>query len=182
MHVTQLGHFVTPEVVATHFHLKEGDVVADLGAGSGFFLETLAMAVGPTGQVFACEIQKNLVEKLGDMVRSEGLSNVTPLWCDIKEVRGIKLVDGALDAAIMVNVLFQIEEREAVVREIYRTVRTGGVLHLIDWNDSPDGVGPQPQLVITKEEAIDLFESNGFIFERDYPAGDHHYGLAFRTI
>ena len=43
------GRFVVPEVVSTHFHIKEGDIVADFGAGSGFFLKILSKAVGSEG-------------------------------------------------------------------------------------------------------------------------------------
>ena len=48
-----------PDVVATHFHLKEGDSVADFGAGS-VFLKTLSTAVGPNGKSFACENSKGV--------------------------------------------------------------------------------------------------------------------------
>ena len=94
------GKFVSPEVVASHFHLKAGDRVADFGAGSGFYLKTLSNLVGPSGKVYACEIQKPLVEKLGDFVRLNGLSNVVTLWCDLEEPNGIKIQDGRLLARL----------------------------------------------------------------------------------
>lgn len=176
------GRFVVPEVVSSHFHFKEGDVVADFGAGSGFYLKILSEAVGQTGKVFACEIQKSLVDKLGDIIRLQGLGNVTPLWCDLEEPQGIKIRNEVLDAAILVNTLFQLEDRHVALVEMRRTIRSGGVLHVIDWAESFGGLGPQPAQVITKEAAIDLLEAAGFIYERDYPAGDHHYGIAFRAV
>jgi ubiquinone/menaquinone biosynthesis C-methylase UbiE len=174
------GRFVHPDTVATHFHLKEGDLVADFGAGSGFFLKTLSEGVGESGRVYACEIQKGLVEKLGEQARVLGLGNIHPLWCDLEEENGIKIGTGELDAAILVNTLFQMEERDRAVREMARTVRKGGNFFVIDWTESFAGIGPQPGHVIVADEAKNLFESNGFVFEREYPAGDHHYGLAFR--
>ena len=91
MSFTLPGRFVIPAVVATHFHLREGDQVADLGAGSGFFLKVLSEAVGPSGKVYACEIQKSLVEKLAETARVQGLFNIVPLWCDLEESRGKKI-------------------------------------------------------------------------------------------
>ncbi|MBY0310385.1 methyltransferase domain-containing protein [Patescibacteria group bacterium] len=176
------GRFVVPEVVASHFHFKVGDVVADFGSGSGFFLKVLTEAVGPTGRVFACEVQKNLVEKLGDQVRLQGLQNVTPLWCDLEESGGIKLRDGVLDGALLSNTLFQLEDKVTAVREMRRTLRSGGVMHIIDWTDSFGGLGPSSAMVITKEQTIDMLEAHGFVFEREYPAGEHHYGLSFRAV
>jgi ubiquinone/menaquinone biosynthesis C-methylase UbiE len=174
------GRFVVPEIVATNFHLRDGDQVADLGAGSGFFLKALSTAVGETGRVYACEIQKQLVEKLGEQARIQGLGNVHPLWCDLEEENGIPLQRQSLDALVMVNTLFLIQDKETMVGEAYRILRTGGTFHLVDWTESFGGLGPQPQQVYGKGDAIALFESKQFIYEREYPAGDHHYGVSFR--
>jgi len=182
MNLVLPGRFVIPDVVSTHFHLKEGDSVADFGAGNGFFLKTLSVAVGPEGKVYACDIQKSLVEKLGEFARLSGLTNIHPLWCDLEEFGGIKLLDNTLDAGILVNTLFQIELKDAALQEMRRVLRPGGVLHVIDWSESFGGLGPQPKDVITKKEAVDLCEANRFMLEREYPAGDHHYGFAVRKV
>ena len=171
-----------PEVVATHFHLREGDNVADYGAGSGFFLKSLSNAVGNTGRVFACEIQKNLVEKLGEVARNQGLGNIHPLWCDLEEAGGIKIGTAELDAAILVNTLFMIDDKVTAVQEMGRTVRSGGKFFVIDWTESFAGLGPQPEQVIVSQAVEDLFEANGFVLDREYPTGEHHYGLAFRKV
>lgn len=180
MNLPTAGRFVVPDVVATHFHLREGDVVSDFGAGIGFFLKAISQAVGPEGRVYACEIQRQLVDKIGDTIRSQNLLNVRPLWCDLEEMQGIKIRDGELDAGFLINTLFQIEDKETAIKEMARTVRSGGKFFVIDWSESFAGMGPQPSAVITADQVKDLFESNGFVFERDFPTGEHHYGLAFR--
>lgn len=176
------GRFVIPDVVCSQFHLREGDIVADFGAGTGFFSETLSRTVGEKGRVYACEIQKQLVESLGARTRELGLGNVHPLWCDLEEPNGIKIANGELDAGILVNTLFMIENKEAAAKEIGRTIRSGGKLFVVDWTESFAGMGPSPDNVCVASEATALFESNGFVFEREYPTGDHHYGLAFRKV
>lgn len=176
------GRFVMPEVVSSHFHLNEGDQVVDLGAGNGFFLKILSEAVGPTGKVYACEIQKPLVEKLGEFARNSSLSNVVPLWCDAEEPGGIKLPDNSVDVALLINTLFQMENKEGALTEIRRVLKSDGVLQVIDWTESFNGLGPQPGDVVSKEQATDLCESHHFVFERDYPAGDHHYGFSVRKL
>jgi SAM-dependent methyltransferase len=168
--------------VASHFHVRDGDLVGDFGAGSGAFLPALSKKVGETGRVFACEIQRGLVDKIGTLIHTERLHNVDPLWCDLESENGIKIPDGCLDVAIVVNTLFQLEERERAITEKRRTLRSGGVLYLVDWSESFGGAGPHPDCVICKQLAIDLFEAAGFIFEREYPCGDYHYGLAFRAL
>ena len=182
MRYTNRMKFVIPDVVASQFHLREGDKVGDFGAGSGFFMKILSNLVGPEGRVYACEIQKQLIEKLGDQARLQGLQNVELLWCDLEENNGSKIATDTLDAGIMVNTLFQFEERESAAIEIRRILRTGGKLLIIDWSETVPGLGPTPDRLLTHDDCKVLFESNGFIFERDFPAGEHHYGLAFRAI
>ncbi len=177
---SMVGRFVVPSVVVSHFHLREGDQVGDFGAGSGYFTEVLSHAVGQTGRVYACEIQRELVEKIGQLARSRGLMNVDPLWCDLEEPRGIKINDNQLDVGILVNAFFQFEDKAGGVHEIMRTLRSGAKLFVIDWSQSFGGLGPQTQDVVTESAARDHFESAGFVFERQFDAGDHHYGLAFR--
>jgi len=176
------GKFVVPEIAASHFHLKEGDKVADFGAGSGFFLKVLTEGVGLSGKVYACEIQKQLVLKLGDYARLQGLLNVVPLWCDLEEAGGIKLPSDTLDVGLLINTLFQFEHKEVALQEIRRVIRPGGMLHVIDWSESFGGLGPQEGNVITKEASVALLEGQHFMLEHEYVAGDHHYGVAFRKI
>ena len=172
---TTPSRFVIPEQVASHFHIRPGDVIADLGAGSGYFVPELAKRTGPSGKVLACEIQKPLVEKIGEVSASQNLHHVHPLWCDLEEAEGLKIESAAVDIAILINTLFAIEDRITAVQEIGRVLRPGGKLFIIDWTESFGGLGPTPEMVVNKDEAIALLESNGFVFETEYPAGDHHY-------
>lgn len=182
MSETSASTFVVPDIVVSHFHLKPGDMVADFGAGSGFFLKSFSTRVGHEGKVYACEIQKKLVEKVSDQVRLLGLGNVYPLWCDLEEPNGIKIKDETLDVGILINTLFQIEDKETGIKEMARTIRSGGRLIVIDWTDSAQGMGPVPEHVVTAHDTAVLCENNGFVLEKEFSAGSHHYGLAFRKV
>lgn len=176
----QQKRFVIPEVVSTHFHVRQGDAVADFGAGSGYFIPVLSELVGQEGMVYACEIQKNLVETVGELARSNNLGNVTVLWSDMETENGTKVPTDALDAGLLINTLFQIEDKDAAFEEIKRTIRPGGKLFIVDWTESFAGLGPHSDQVITAEAASMLAEKHGFTKERTFEAGDHHYGIAFR--
>lgn len=177
-----LKRFVDPATVVSHFHIREGDIIADFGAGSGFYVELLAKKVGGQGRVYACEIQKELVEKIGTLARQKGLFVVHPLWCDLEQQGGAKIADGALDVAVMINTLFQCEDKVTVLHEVARTLRSGGKFFVVDWSDSFGGLGPQSDQVMTALGAQALAEESGFVYDRSFDAGDHHYGLAFRRI
>lgn len=174
--------FVMPEVVTSQFHLREGDAVADFGAGRGFFLRPLAETVGVEGQVHLCEIQKELVELVGEQIRLAGYQQAQVAWCDLEEAGGIPIADGVLDAAIVVNTLFQIEDKSTALAEMLRTLRSGGKLFVIDWSNTVPGLGPTADHLVTAADCTTLVESVDCVFERDFPAGEHHYGLAFRKV
>ncbi|MBX2866714.1 methyltransferase domain-containing protein [Candidatus Kaiserbacteria bacterium] len=171
--------FVHPDIICSHFHLREGDIVADLGAGVGFFTPALSRAVGASGRVYACEIQKNLLERLGVEARDHRLPNVELLWCDLEKEGGTELADGIIDTGVMINTFFQLEDKKTAIKEMARIIRKGGKLFLVDWSESFDGLGPRSDLVVQESEARRLFEEGGFRFKRNFPAGEHHYGLAF---
>lgn len=180
--ITGTKRFVDPNTVVSHFHVREGDVVADYGAGSGFYVEILARKVGQEGRVYACEIQRELVEKIGSLARQKGLFAVDPLWCDLEEVNGVKITSDTVDIGIMINTLFQLGDKKIALSEVARTLRSGGKFFIVDWSDSFGGLGPQQSEVITAAQAQALAEEQGFVYERAFDAGDHHYGLAFRKI
>lgn len=177
-----MTRFVIPETVSSHFHIREGDTVADFGAGVGYFIPELSKRVGSSGRVYACEIQKGLVERLGAQAHASGQHNVHPLWCDLEEAGGIHIADRTVDVGVLVNTLFILEEKEAAIQEMSRTLRKGAKFFVIDWTESFGGLGPTPEQVITADTVKVLLESNGFMYESDYPAGAHHYGLAFRKL
>jgi ubiquinone/menaquinone biosynthesis C-methylase UbiE len=180
MYPSTFGKFVDPKIVSSHFHLQEGDVVADFGAGSGHYMKPLAQAVGRSGKVYLCEIQRELVDALGIKAREDRISNAFPLWCDIEALGGVKLSDGILDAGLLSNVLFQFTNKESALREISRVMKKGAKIIIIDWSDSFGGLGPQSGSIVTEAGARTLLERAGFTFERSFPAGDHHYGVVYR--
>ena len=123
MYPKTFGKFIDPRVVVSHFHLREGDTIADFGAGSGHYMKPLSEAVGQSGKVYLCEIQKNLVETLGNMVHESRLRNIRTLWCDLEVPQGIKISDGALDAGLLSNTLFQFANKQAGLTEIPDSAR-----------------------------------------------------------
>jgi ubiquinone/menaquinone biosynthesis C-methylase UbiE len=172
--------FMNPTAAITHFHLREGEVFADFGTGAGQYIPELSKAVGTTGRVYACEIQKGLVERITELVQQQRLGNVHPIWCDLEVLQGTKLRDGLLDGGMLLNTLFQLENKGVALEEIARVIRKGGKLFVIDWADSFGGIGPHPSHVIKEDATKTLVEGHGFLFERSFPVADHHYGLAFR--
>ncbi|OHA49628.1 MAG: hypothetical protein A2Z62_01000 [Candidatus Terrybacteria bacterium RIFCSPLOWO2_02_42_20] len=179
--------FIKPEEIIKNFEIKPGMTVADFGSGSGHYALAVAQKMNNSGLpaeqagvVYAIDIQKNLLEKIKSEAEKQHLSNMEIIWADIESKEGTKLASGTLDFAIASNILFQIGDKEALAREIKRTLKNGGRAAVIDWSASFGGIGPAPKAVIPKKEAERIFIQEGFLEEREFPAGDNHYGIIFK--
>jgi len=173
--------FSDPQKNVESFELEPEMIVADLGAGSGFYAINSAKAV-KLGKVYAVDIQKELLERVKNMAVKEQLDNVELVWGDIEEAGGSKLEDGSVDAVIIANTLFQVENKKSLIDEAKRILKTKGKLLLVDWLDSYGGLGPKQSDIVGVQDAEDMFTAEGFKLERDISAGEHHYGLVFRKV
>lgn len=172
--------FSDPKSNLDQFGLEKGMKVADLGVGAGFYVLAAAKMVGEEGRIFALDVQKELVADVKRIAEKEELNNVEAIWGDIEKFEGTKIKSGSIDAAIVSNVLFQIEDKEAFLSEIERILKPGGKVLVVDWMDSFAGMGPHRDHLVTKEVAESLFASKGFSIEKRIDAGDHHYGFVTR--
>ena len=174
--------FSDPTHNIEQFRIQYGMRVADFGAGSGFYSLAASRAVGPHGHVYAVDVQKDLLTKLKNDAMKAGLANVEVVWGDIEHLGGSKIREGSIDAVIMSNVLFQMPDKATPALEAKRILKphTGKVL-VVDWRDTGSGMGPQAEHLFSQDKAREVFEKAGFTFDSSIAAGDHHYGLVFKT-
>ena len=158
--------------------LRESDIVADLGAGTGHYTIYAGKLV-PSGKVYAVEVQKDFVATINHKVKEAHLSNVECFWGNVEKIGGTKIKDGIVDVAIASNILFQVEDKDLFIEETKRILRSGGRVLLIDWADA-SGLGLL--VPVPKNKARELFEKKGFVFERDVDAGAHHYGMIMSKL
>jgi len=171
--------FSDPEKNIGQLFLREGMSVADLGAGSGAYTFAAAKKVGDKGRVYAVEVQKDMVAKVKNEAVRLGLGNVEALWGDIEELGGSKLAENSVDAVIVANVFFQVEDKNGLLAEAKRVLRPGGKVFFVDWADSFGGLGPHKDEVVTQSEAKKILGDAGLAHEKDFDAGEHHYGMIF---
>jgi ubiquinone/menaquinone biosynthesis C-methylase UbiE len=172
--------FSNPEENIAYADIREGMCVADLGAGTGAYSIPAAKRVGYTGKVYAVEVQKDLLARIKEDARRAHLSNIEAVWGDIERVGGTKLASHIIDVVILANVLFIVKDKDAIIQEVFRILKPGGTVLIIDWKDSYGGMGPSPQMLISKIHAEQLFNKYGFTLVRDVSAGPHHYGILLK--
>lgn len=169
--------FSDPKNNIMQLGLREGMSVADFGSGSGHYAIEASRIVGDGGRVYAIDIQQALVRKIKNLATAEHRGNIDVLWGDIEQIGGTKLRDESVDAVIIANDLFQVEEKDNVIAEAKRILKPKGKVLVIDWLDSFSGIGPALENIVRESEARELLLRNGFEFAQKFDAGEHHYGL-----
>jgi len=155
--------------------LREDMIVADLGAGTGFY-SIAAGGLVPNGKVYAIEIIKDYVITIKNKALEAHLNNIECFWGDIEKIGGTKLKDNIVDAVIVSNIFSQIEDINSFVLEIKRILKKGGKVLFIDW-ESSSILGPKKEKIISKEKVLEIFKNKGFVHDRDIITGEHHYGM-----
>jgi len=173
--------FSDPQHNLEQLSIDPGMVVADLGCGAGNYAIPAAKMVGTTGNVFAVDVQQELLSRLNADALQHGVhGSIDVVWGDVDEVEGSTLRESSVDRVILANILFQVEKNEALITEAFRVAKKSALVLLIDWSDSFGGLGPQPANIVPMYEARELCEKVGFTFVREITAGDHHYGMVFK--
>src|SRR5260370_708983 len=118
-----------PAEVMDALGLKPGSVVADVGAGSGYFTFHLAHRVGPEGKIYAEDINANRLSEINDSARNERLAQVETILGSPDDPR---LPSEALDAVLVVDAFHEMVKYDAMLQRMYRALKRGGLLGLID--------------------------------------------------
>lgn len=153
--------------------------VGDFGTGTGHYARVAAAAVGQSGKVYAIDIQEDILKHLRINTHEHHQNTINTVWGDIEKPGGTHLRDQSLDAVLLANTLFQVENRDGLLAEIKRVLKSGGKCMVVDWAGSYGGMGPVPEKVVSEHEAEDFFIGNGFHKVKSFRAGPHHYGILF---
>ncbi len=152
-----------PEKVMQALALKEGERVADVGAGSGYFTVRLARAVGKSGTVWAIDIVEELLEYVERRTREEGLSNVKTVKVEKDDPR---LPPAGIDTVIMVDTLHYITGRASYAKRLREGLAPGGRVVVIDFipkSISERPWGPPPEQKMSREEVDTAMAAAGLV-------------------
>ncbi|MDP2319657.1 MAG: methyltransferase domain-containing protein [Acidobacteriota bacterium] len=152
-----------PSKALAALELTPGMVVADIGAGSGYYTSRMAKLVGPTGQVFATDIQPGMLEILNRRIKSEGLANVTTVLGAMDDP---KLAPASIDLAIMVDVYHELQDPQVFLQKLRPVFKPGGRFVLLEYRKEDPKV---PILEVHKMSVAEVkmeLEAEGFVIDK----------------
>ncbi len=142
--------------------LQPGEVVADIGAGTGVFSRAIARRVGPTGKVYAEDIQQGLVDYIAARAQAERLANIVPVLGAYDDPR---LPARDVDVVWIHDVFHAIEHKERFLRALVTYLKPASRIAIVDWaKDDPAALKFHDTLdmLVSQEEAQRLLAAVGF--------------------
>src|SRR3954451_9324468 len=148
----------SPDKIMDALGVGEGVVVADLGAGSGWFTIRLAGRVGPNGMVYAEDIQRQMIDSITRRVERLGLKNVKTVLGIASDPR----LPAPVDAVLIVDSYHEMEQPVALLRNVARSLKPNGRIGIVNFTKDGGGPGPamedrvEPDRVIADAKAAGL--------------------------
>jgi ubiquinone/menaquinone biosynthesis C-methylase UbiE len=165
-----------PDEVMTALALRPGEVVADIGAGSGYFALRFARAVGETGRVYAVDISPDMIRHLNRRIRDGGVRNLVTVLSDPDDPL---LPDASIDRFVIVDTWHHIESQAQYLARLRRMLKPGGQVVHIDFQKRDLPLGPPLGMKIAREDLIRQMESAGFRLASEHTFLPYQYFLVF---
>ena len=138
-----------PRKAIEMMELKAADVVADIGAGSGYFSFRMASKV-PEGKVLAVDIQKEMVDEVNKIAAEKKITNVQTILSTIEDP---KLPEGKVDVALMVDAYHEFDHPREMMDGIVKGLKPGGRVVLVEYRAEDPNVMIKPHHKMTIEQA-----------------------------
>ena len=152
-----------PDIALNVLKIPRGASVADIGAGSGFITERLSARVGPTGRVFANDLQPQMLQILGRRLAQRNITNVTLVQGTIDDP---KLDAASVDLEIMVDVYHELSQPQAMLRRLRAALKPGGRLVLLEYRKEDPTIPIKFEHKMSIAEAKMELEAEGFALAR----------------
>jgi ubiquinone/menaquinone biosynthesis C-methylase UbiE len=157
--------------------------VADLGCGSlGHFVFPAAQLVGPSGRVYAVDIQKTALQAVERQARQHQFWNVECVWSDIDVLGATRIPGRSLDLTLVVNNFFLSTNRPSLIREALRLTKPGGHILIIEWKKETSVLGPHLSQRMDIDEVRAYVHGVDLAEEKELTVGSDHYGLLYRCL
>jgi SAM-dependent methyltransferase len=165
-----------PEQVINALGLAEGQTIADIGAASGYFTERFSHRVGPSGRVYATDVQEIMIKKLTKLAKKKKLDNVTVIRSTFEDSM---VPEASCDIAFFSSVYKEIEGRVVYMTNLKKILRPDGRVVILEYRPEADAPGPEKKYRLTESAIIAEFEAAGYRFQESFDFLPWEYFLIF---
>ncbi len=167
-----------PSLAIRELQLRPGMVVADFGAGSGYYTERLAREVGSSGKVLAVDLQPEMLALVGARARTLGLANVELVRSTQDDPR---LPTGGVDLILMVDVYHELAEPQRVLRRMKAALSPRGRIAILEFRKEDPRVPIRAEHKMSVQQAVQEFDAEGYLLDRRVDSLPWQHLLLFRV-
>jgi ubiquinone/menaquinone biosynthesis C-methylase UbiE len=167
-----------PHEVLAALDLKPGEVVADIGAGSGYFTFLLARHIGETGKIYAVDVSPDMILYVNRRIRDLKVTNVVSILADPDDPL---LSAGSVNRFFFCDSWHHIENQAKYLSLMKNLLKPNGQIVMIDFHKKELPVGPPMQMRIAREDLIRQMTDNGFRLSKEHTFLPYQYFLVFVT-
>jgi ubiquinone/menaquinone biosynthesis C-methylase UbiE len=163
-----------PHEILIDMGLKEGNVMADIGCGIGYFTFPASEIVGNSGKIFAMDISLEMLEEIEKKIEENNISNITTILTGEND---FKIPAKTITVAFISTVLHEIENKEKFLYEVNRVLLNGGRIGIIEWEKIESEFGPPLEHRLSQEYVQHLLEDIGFRNVNTESIGEYFYAI-----
>ncbi|MBI4906104.1 MAG: class I SAM-dependent methyltransferase [Acidobacteria bacterium] len=152
-----------PEKALDSIGIEEGITIADVGAGTGYFARRMAKRTGPNGKVYAVDIQPEMIRRLNENAKREGLGNIIGV---VGKENDPMLPNAAIDMILMVDVYHEFDQPQQMLRKMRAALKPTGRMVLLEYRKEDPNVPIRLEHKMTVEEAKAEIEAEGFRLDK----------------
>jgi len=170
-----------PDEIMRRLAIRPGEVVADVGAGSGYFTVPVARAVGADGRVIATDIRQEMLDYIANRLTEEGISNVELVKVEPDDPG---LPAGGVDLVLMVDVMHYVKDRVPYGRKLRSALSPGGRLVVIDFRYDPEAkreFAPPPEQQVSRDTLDREMAEAGLVVAASYDFLPEQYFVVYRA-
>lgn len=148
--------YLNTEEILSMLNLHPNYLVADLGCGSGVFSIPLSFLVK---HVYAIDVEPKMIEFVNQKILKQKIKNIKTM---LSNGAVIPLEDDFLDLLLTVNTLHEFKNLNMTLKEIYRVLKPGGKIAVVDFKKKKEGFGPPEHIRISSRKARTILIKNNF--------------------
>jgi ubiquinone/menaquinone biosynthesis C-methylase UbiE len=156
--------------------LREGETVADIGAGSGYFTFRLASSVGDKGRIYAVDTSPDMILHMNQRIRDMKVKNIVTVLSSPDDPL---LLDGSIDRFFICDTWHHIQNQAQYLALMKKMLKPGGQVIMIDFHKRELPIGAPMEMKIAREDLVRQMESNGFKLAKEHTFLPYQYFLIF---